>query len=145
MKNGGRHGILYPSTMDGGGGVNVIGEITNEQVVKYWKGVKTRVILTEERIGHIREGHAEDFDAFSNYIPDAIRDPAYVLCDVKNENTAMFIRHVKQTNINVIVKLSFEEKDSDLESSVITMYRLGEKTLRRLIKRNPVVYSRDET
>ncbi len=57
----------------------------------------------------------------------------------------MFIRHVKQTNINVIVKLSFEEKDSDLESSVITMYRLGEKTLRRLIKRNPVVYSRDET
>lgn len=131
--------------MDGGGGVNVIGEITNEQVVKYWKGVKTRVILTEERIGHIREGHAEDFDAFSNYIPDAIRDPAYVLCDVKNENTAMFIRHVKQTNINVIVKLSFEEKDSDLESSVITMYRLGEKTLRRLIKRNPVVYSRDET
>ena len=57
----------------------------------------------------------------------------------------MFIRHVKQTNINVIVKLSFEEKDSDLESSVITMYRLGDKTLRRLIKRNPVVYSRDET
>ena len=40
---------------------------------------------------------------------------------------------------------AFEEKDSDLENSVITMYRLGEKTLRRLMEKDPAVYSRDET
>ena len=57
----------------------------------------------------------------------------------------MFIRHVKQTNINVIAKRAFEEKDSDLENSVITMYRLGEKTLRCLMEKDPAVYSRDET
>lgn len=137
--------IIAPSTTDGGGSVNVIGEITNEQVMAYWKGAKPRVVLTEERIEHIREGHAEDFDAFSSYIPATIRNPAYVLCDAKNENTAMFIGRVEQTNINVIIKLAFEDASSDLESSVITMYRLGEKTLRRLIKKNSVVYRREGT
>lgn len=124
--------------------MKVIGEITNAQVIKHWKGVKTQIILTDERVGHIREGHAEDYDAFSANIPDTIQNPAHVLCDARDKHTAMFIGHIDGTSINVIVKLAFKGTNSDLESSVITMYRLGEKTLRRLMKKHLVVYSREK-
>ena len=47
--------------------------------------------------------------------------------------------------MGVIAERVFEEKDSELGGSVITMYRLGEKTLRCLMEKDPAVYSRDET
>ena len=147
LKKAENDGIISSNTVtkrELGDDVRVIGEINPSMIDKKWNNVKTTVVLTDERIVHIQEGHAQDYDAFGKYIPDAIKTPEYILEDAKNENTAMFVKHIENTNINVVVKLKYRDNDSDLDSSVITMYRLGEKTLKRLIKKNPIVYNSNE-
>ena len=63
-----------------------------------------------------------------------------ILEDCKHTATAMFIRYVAETNINVVVKIAYADDHSGLESSVITMYRLNEKKKEKMLRRNVVVY-----
>ena len=99
------------------------------------------VVLTDERIAHIREGHDKDYVEFGNHIGEAIETPTYILEDSKNIATALFVKRLDASDINVVVRLKIEDVNAeDLRSSVITMYRLGEKTLARLLKKNNVLY-----
>ena len=121
--------------------MGIIGRIRNEYVQEYWGEIIPEVVLTEERIGHIREGHAEDYDALSQYISGTIENPDYILDDARSINTGMFIKCIDAAKgINVIVKLECENSKSLYMSSVITMYRLGRGTLKRLLKKYRVVY-----
>ena len=124
--------------------MKIVARITNREVEKHWGKIKTDVVLTDERILHICEGHESDYCAFGECIGQTIEEPNYILEDSKNANTAMFIKHIEATNINVIVRLALKSMDTDLQSSVITMYRLGEKTLKRLLKNNTAIYRNHE-
>lgn len=121
--------------------MEIVGRIDNERVQAHWGNVIREVVLTQERIGHIREGHAEDYDVYGSYISSAIEVPDFILVDNRAADTGMFIKCVDaEKGINVIVKLEYEKEGSGYMSSVITMYRLGPTTLKRLLKRFPVVY-----
>jgi len=124
--------------------MRTVGIIRNANVLNRWGNISTTVILTEERICHICEGHEADYLQLGKYLSLAIEEPTYILEDVKNAGTAMFIRHIEDTNINVVIRLALSSDHSDLCSSVITMYRLGDKTLKRLLKKNPLVYKAPE-
>lgn len=124
--------------------MRVVSKIENAAVLSHWKGIKKNVILTDERIAHIREGHDEDYQQFGKFISSAIRVPDIVLEDAKNEDTAFFIKSVSDSNINVVVKVAYIHNKEQKESSVITMYRLGEKTKKRLVKNNFVVYKKED-
>ena len=124
--------------------MNVVGQIRNESILKRWKGIKRNVVLTEERIAHIREGHSRDYSLYHAYIPEAIENPDYVIEDADKESTVMLVKHIEGTGINVIVVLAYENGDSSIESSVLTMYRIGTKRLRRLLRNNPVLYNSGE-
>ena len=121
----------------------IISIIKNIHVFAHWGNIVPTVILTPERIEHIKEGHYNDYNLYGHHIPEAIENPTYILEDSKNENTAMFIKHIEETNINVVVKLAFANNINNMHSSVITMYPLGIKTLKRIIKKNSIIYKAD--
>ena len=121
--------------------MKVVGEIKNKYVFEYWGEIQSEVILTEERIFHIRKGHDDDYVQYGKYIPEAIEDPNIILVDKDDQDTALFIRHVEATNINVVVKIAYAVNSAGRKSSVITMYRLGEKTKKRLLKNSKVIYN----
>lgn len=123
--------------------MRVIGIIQNQNVFEHWENIRPNVILTDERILHILEGHQADYEQYGVYIADVIAAPDVILEDCKHADTAMFIRHIAETNVNVIVKIAYANCNSDLESSVITMYRLNEKKKEKMIRRNVVVYKRE--
>lgn len=74
-----------------------------------------------------------------------IENPDYIFNDVKNVRTAMFIRHVEETNLNIIVKLALKDNAEQIQSSVITMYPMSDKRLRRLMKKGDLVYNSSQT
>ncbi|MCC8138968.1 MAG: hypothetical protein LIO67_01520 [Lachnospiraceae bacterium] len=41
--------------------------------------VTDEVVLTEERIQHIKDRHPTDYERFCSYIPEIIRDPDYII------------------------------------------------------------------
>lgn len=133
-------GILNAPANGSGASVRRIGKINNATVLERWKDIDPNVILTDERIDHIREGHAKDYDTYHSHISAAIESPDYVLEDSKNENTALFVKRVEDTNINVVVKLAYIGNSEGNLSSIMTMYCMGIKRLRRMLRNNQVLY-----
>ena len=120
--------------------MRIIGVIQNQSVFKHWGNIRPTVILTDERVLHILEGHQADYEEYGSYIPEIIAEPDFILEDCKHADTAMFIRHIAETNVNVIVKVAYADRNSDRQSSVITMYQLNEKKKAKMMRRNVVVY-----
>ena len=117
-----------------------IGKLDINRYKKYFNVVTDEVIITLERIEHILEEHKEDFEKFFNYVQTIIEHPDYILKDYKNENTAMVIKHVEETNVNVIVRLAVGNDKKHTKNSIITMYRIRDKNLVKLMKKNKCIY-----
>ncbi len=98
---------------------------------------KSNVNLRKERLNHIIEGHSDIGDDIPKAIERVIERPMFVLIDSKNENTVMFITRDSVNDITVIVKISNTKK---MENSIITSYRVSEKRLRRILKKNKLIY-----
>ena len=120
-----------------------IGKLDASLIAGKWQNVRQNVVLTDERIAHIMEGHRADFEAYGSYIANAIEHPRYILDDRKNDHTALYIGTAKDTNITVVIKVAVEDSGANQNSSVITMYRCGEKRLKRLVKNNVILYKRE--
>ncbi len=141
MKTGAYSDIMNQPKGTVGDDMKVIAIIRNKEVFERWKKTDPIVVLTDERIEHIKSGHLQDYIELGDKIGEAIEYPSYILEDAKNHSSAMFIKKITETNMNVIVKMKIDGVDGDdLHSSVITMYKLGEKTLKRLIKKNKILY-----
>lgn len=105
--------------------------------------ITDEVILTNERYVHILEGHKEDFELYFNMIPGIIQEPDYILKDFKNENTAMVIKHIDNTNLNVIVRLAVTNDEIHSKNSIMTFYRVRDKNLRKLQQKNKTIYKKE--
>lgn len=106
--------------------------------------ITDEVILTNERYLHIIEGHKEDFMIYSNMLSQIIIEPNYILEDYKNQYTVVVIKKVENNNnINVIIRLAIEEDLIHNKNSIMTMYRIREKNLKKLMEKNKVIYKKE--
>ena len=101
------------------------------------------VVVTEERLEHIRLRHPEDFALFQTYGKQAIEDPDIIAKDEKHENTVFVIRQLPETNLNVVVRLVLDTDEPNYKNSVITFYRLRQRNLKKLLEKNPVLYKKE--
>lgn len=103
----------------------------------------TDVIVTEERIKHIRERHPQDVELFELYGTETVAKPDIVIKDMKNEGTVFMIKHLPDYNINVVVRLALKTEDEGLKNSVMTFYRIRAKNLVKLLRKNKEVYRKE--
>lgn len=109
--------------------------------LQYWQGMNPQVELTDERMMHIKDHHPGDFDFCVQHIDLSIQDPDIILEDHKNPNTAMFIRCFSETGVNVVIKLSMPNA-GDNRSFIVTVHPAGERSIRKLERKNKIVYKR---
>ena len=103
----------------------------------------TEVVVTEERIAHIRERHPEDFALFVQYGAETVLSPDLLILDEKHVGTIFAVRRLTETNLNVVVRLALEIYKNDYKNSVMTFYRLRDKNLKKLLEKNRLLYSRE--
>ena len=121
-----------------------IGKINKELFKEISKSILTdEVILTNERYIHIIERHKEDFEKYVNILPEILEEPDYVLKDYKNDNTAMVIKHIEDTNINIILKLAIINDRIHTKNSIMTFYRVRDKNIKKLREKNKTVYKKE--
>lgn len=121
-----------------------IGKIDKSKIGKYSEKIITdEVILTNERLQHILDNHKEDFELYFNNAKEIIEQPDYILEDIKNINTMMFIKHIQDTNINIIIRLAVENDDKHPKNSIMTFYRLRNSNLRKMINKNKTIYKNE--
>lgn len=105
----------------------------------------TEVVLTDERIQHIRDHHPQDYELFEAYGIKTITEPDAIIRDMEHDNTVFMVSRLENTNLNAIVRLSVSDIDSSqLKNSVMTFYRIRTKNLVKLMKKHKVLYNRDK-
>ena len=124
--------------------LSIFAKLNIRWLVKSFDSLRTEeVVVTEERLEHIRLRHPEDYELFQRYGKQAIENPDIIAKDEKHENTVFVIRHLPETNLNVVVRLALDTDEPNYKNSVITFYRLREKNLKKLLERNPVLYKKE--
>ncbi len=124
--------------------LSIFAKLNIRWLVKSFDGLRTEeVVVTEERLEHIRLRHPEDYELFQRYGKQAIENPDIIAKDEKHENTVFVIRHLPETNLNVVVRLALDTDEPNYKNSIITFYRLREKNLKKLLERNPVLYKKE--
>lgn len=101
------------------------------------------IIITNERIEHIKIRHAEDYELFEKYGVSTVTEPDIIIKDRKNKATVFMVKKLPDTNINVVTKLVINDNDGDLKNSVMTFYRIRDKNLEKLIKKNKTLDKRE--
>ena len=103
----------------------------------------TEVVVTDERISHIKERHPEDYLLFEQYGRESILSPDILIQDIKNVGTVFAVKKLPDTNLNVVLRLVLDTDNPDFKNSVMTFYRIREKNLKKLMEKNPVLYIKE--
>ena len=101
------------------------------------------VIITDERIQHIKIRHPGDYECFVGYMAETIRNPDYIIKD-KKANTFIVLKEIEDAGqkFRLILRLRIESDPEDYKNSVLSFWRIGDTTWRKAIKNKDVLYSR---
>lgn len=114
-----------------------IGKIDKDKLGKY-KIATDIVIITKERIEHIRKRHSKDYEKYIQYIPDIIKEPDYILKDKNNVDTILVLKTIADTNIQIVIKLH-TNKDENKYNTVLTFWQIREKNYKKTVQRNKII------
>ena len=142
VEKSGKSGIIKPTDNKEIQDVHYVGRI-NRDVYKCVTEdiVADEVIITNERINHIKERHPHDFERFSSYIANAIEAPDYIL-ESNMPNTAFILKTIREgnSNIQMILRLITSTDDSNLKNSVITFLKISDKKYKKYLRNKKILY-----
>lgn len=83
-----------------------------------------------------------EYETYSKYIKDILKNPNYVLEDTKNEDTIIMLKHIqdKGKNIQLIIKLSTGKDKKRDKNSILTLWKVRNSTYRQLIRNKKILY-----
>jgi len=129
-------------TSGGGSSVHTVGRIDIEKYKVVADKIQTdEVIITDERIEHIRERHPNDFERYAQYLSKIIENPDYIL-EANKPNTAFLLKEFVEANerFQLILKLAVEGDIPGYKNSIITFLKVEEKRYRRYLRTKKVLY-----
>lgn len=122
----------------------VVGHIDMEKYSCVTTDIATdEVILTEERIAHIRQRHPGDYERYMQYIPEIVSNPDYIIEDDR-PYTAMclkcFFDREARTYIRLALRLVTPEDTAGFKNSIITFMKTNKKEYGRLLRNKKILY-----
>lgn len=141
---GGSNGGIMLSGSDNVAEIISLGKIDTQPLEAEFGKLKTNeIIVTNERLEHIKFRHPQDYELFKSHGAETVQNPDLIIKDCKNENTVFMVKKLDDTNLNVIIKLILDIDKKDYKNSVMTFYRIRESNLKKLEKKNKALYKRE--
>ncbi len=105
--------------------------------------VTDEVIITDERIEHIKERHPNDWERFMGYIPQIIADPDYII-EANKPNTAVLLKEVEtgSDKFKLILRLKVKSDPVDYKNSVMSFWHIGDTTWKKNLKNKKTLYKK---
>lgn len=139
--------VLTREEMDGAlaesDSVHYVGKIDLEIYKCVTKDIITdEVIMTDERIRHIKDHHPNDFERYQSYIALMLCEPDYIL---ENEpNTALVLKEFLEgeEKFRLVLRLETSCDNPEYKNSVITFMKTNSKKWRQNLNNKKILYSR---
>ena len=136
---------MTPEENKGAEKLILIGKLDKNKLGKYKNRILTEnVILTTERIEHIKEHHPGDYEKYGDYISEIINEPDYVLNDNKNIDTVLFMKtiDIEDKNIQLVIRLNTNKNESDKQNSILTLWKVKNKTYKQMIRNKEILWQK---
>lgn len=136
---------MTPEENKGAEKLILIGKLDKNKLGKYKNRILTEnVILTTERIEHIKEHHPGDYEKYGDYITEIINEPDYVLNDNKNIDTVLFMKtiDIEDKNIQLVIRLNTNKNESDKQNSILTLWKVKNKTYKQMIRNKEILWQK---
>ena len=106
--------------------------------------VTDEVIITEQQILHIEEGHPGDYNRLAAYIPDVLQQPDYILRG-NRPHTALVLKQIStpEMTAEVVLRLKVSGDPEEYKNSIITMWNISQKRFRRLLRQSEILYKKE--
>lgn len=103
--------------------------------------VTNEVIITDERIEHIKERHPNDYERYHSYIAEAVEHPDYILED-RRPATALVLKSIEENgeHFRLALRLVTSRDNPEYKNSVITFLKIRDKEWHRLLKNKTILY-----
>ncbi len=103
--------------------------------------VTDEVIITDERIRHIKERHPQDYERYAEYIKESVEAPDYII-EANKPKTALILKEIQTEHevFKMVVRLITSTDDVSFKNSVITFMKINQKEWNRLIKNKKILY-----
>lgn len=102
------------------------------------------VIITDERIQHIKDRHPNDYERYAQYLPEIVGNPDYIIRD-KRPYTAVVLKQIVENNerFRISLRLKTPNDNPDYKNSVLTFLKIREDEWERLVRNKEVLYKRE--
>ncbi len=123
-------------------GVKTIGKIDIEIYQCVTKDIKTdEVIITDERVRHIKERHPNDYEQYFEYAKEILAEPDYIL-EANKPNTALILKEFFNgaEQFKTILRLVTSTDNEGYKNSIITFMKINEKEWKRLLRNKKILY-----
>lgn len=109
--------------------------------------VTDEVIITPERIRHIKERRGEGFyEKYESYFPMILSDPDYIFPDDRI-NTVIVCKVIGEgeSAINLVLRLVVEGDDPNYKNSILTAVRENKKRFAQRLRNHTPIYKKIDT
>ena len=126
--------------------VHPVGKIDKEIYKCITEDIVTdEVIITDERIGHIKERHPNDYEKYCEYLKLIVEEPDYIV-ETKKPNTALILKEIKESNerqSKTVLRLTTSTDNPGFKNSIITFMKIDEKEWNRLLRNKLILYKKE--
>lgn len=122
--------------------MQIIGKIDIEKYQVVSENIRTdEVVITDERIQHIKERHPNDYEQYMQYISEIVKNPDYIL-EANKPNTAFLLKEFihEEKRFQLILWIAVEGDNPGYKNSVITFLKVEEKRYRRYLRTKKILY-----
>lgn len=102
------------------------------------------VIITEERIQHIKERHPGDYERYIGYISEILADPDYVI-EASKPNTGVILKEIEAAGekFKVILRVKVGNDPAGYRNSILSFWHIGDTTWNKNVKNKKILYKRE--
>ena len=126
--------------------VHIVGKINREIYKCITKDITTdEVIITDERIMHIKERHPNDYECYYEYLREIIEAPDYII-ESNKPNTALILKEIIESDekqFKTVLRLKTSKDNAGFKNSIITFMKINEKEWSRLIRNKQILYKKE--
>ena len=123
--------------------MDYVGKIDREIYKCITEDITTdEVIITDERIEHIKEHHPGHYERIGPYLKDAVEDPDYILKDAKNTGLILKRTELEDVRIQTVLRVHTTSDKEGYKNSIISAWEISESRWENYINNKVILYKR---
>lgn len=125
--------------------MHIVGKIDREIYKCITKDIVTdEVIITDERIQHIKERHPKDYEEVIINMSETLKHPEYILQDVRPD-TGLVIKSIENSdeNVQTVLRIHTSKDEKEYKNSVISCWKISSKRLQNYLRNKQILYKKE--